>query len=170
MKQKSNTWWRHYDVKKVHFGIKQIFDADFWAFEYQDGNDNPDFTRFRKEFSWSILIFGSKIISRWFLKEPEKILFDQKRTFKPQIRDNFSKQGPFFQKVPILRFEKSGYFRKNGCFRKKTCLIWNNLKVRRRTVPLIWLWWCQNWLWGLPLWHRVIFLKISLKRLQHKPI
>lgn len=142
------TWWRHYDVKKVHFGIKQIFDADFWAVEYQDGNDNPDFTRFRKEFSWSILIFASKswfsvskIISMIF-EGARKILFDQKRTFKPQIRDNFSKLGPFLQKVPILRFNKSGYFRKNGYFRKKTCLIWNNLKVRRRTVPLIWLWWC----------------------------
>ena len=95
------TWWRHYDVKKVHFGIKQIFDADFGQSNDQDGNDNPDFTRFRKEFSWSILIFGSKSVSKiisMIFKKQEKILFDQKRTFKPQIRDNFSKHGQISQK------------------------------------------------------------------------
>ena len=92
----------------------------------QDGNDNPDFTRFQKEFSWSILIFGSKSVSKiisMIFKEQEKILFDQKRTFKPQIRDNFSKHGQISQKVPILRFTESGYFRKNWYSRKKTCLI-----------------------------------------------
>ena len=96
------TWWRHDDVKqKVHFGIKQISRQIFGQSNDQDGNDNPDFTRFRKEFSWSILIFGSKSVSKiisMIFKEQEKILFDQKRTLKPQIRDNFSKHGQISQK------------------------------------------------------------------------
>ena len=85
----------------------------------QDGNDNPDFTRFQKEFSWSILIFGlksvSKIISMIF-KEQEKILFDQKRTFKPQIRDNFSKHGQISQKSTNFKIWRKWLFSKKWIF------------------------------------------------------
>ena len=48
-------------TKKVYSGKKQMLRQIFWAAKIvifdQDGYDDPDFTRFWKEFSWSTLIF-----------------------------------------------------------------------------------------------------------------
>ena len=114
--------WR----KIVHFGIKQIFDrwGRFLGNQFdQDGNDHPDFTRFRKGFLGLIfrdfrleICLENNLDNFWGAR---KIFFDQKRTFNPQIRDNFSKHGPFFQKVAILRF---GLLKKVVIFEKMDIL------------------------------------------------